>query len=71
MGAVSYEQPVTADPTADAALLERVGEELTAVERALDRLDDGTYGRCAVCGAELAPAELDADPLAARCAAHG
>ena len=67
---MSFEQPPTPDPAADAARLEQIGSELTAVERALERLDDGTYGRCEVCGAELAQADLESDPLATRCAAH-
>ncbi len=41
--------------------------ELAGVDRALARLDDGTYGRCDVCGE---PVDTDADPLAVRCPAH-
>ncbi|MBO0730346.1 MAG: hypothetical protein J2P57_13885 [Acidimicrobiaceae bacterium] len=41
--------------------------ELNRVERALSRLDDGSYGTCEICGNEV---DTDADVLAARCPAH-
>ena len=44
--------------------------ELDAVERALERLDDGTYGSCEVCASALDDARLAADPTARCCAAH-
>jgi RNA polymerase-binding transcription factor len=44
--------------------------ELDAVEHALQRLDDGTYGSCEVCGGALDDARLADDPAARFCAAH-
>ena len=44
--------------------------ELDAVEDALVRLDDGTYGACEVCGAAIDDARLEEDPTACRCADH-
>jgi RNA polymerase-binding transcription factor DksA len=44
--------------------------ELDAVEHALQRLDDGTYGSCEVCGGALDDAQLAGDPAARFCAAH-
>jgi len=41
--------------------------KLRDVERALDKLDDGTYGRCDVCGRPIAPERLDAIPWAVLC----
>ncbi len=38
-----------------------------AVEEALGRLARGQYGRCADCGAAIAPARLRALPFAVRC----
>ena len=35
------------------------------VQEALDRLDEGSYGRCAVCGAEIDDERLEARPEAA------
>ena len=40
---------------------------LTDVERALEKLDDGTYGRCDTCGEAIAPARLEARPWSVRC----
>ncbi len=50
--------------------LDLVEAELADVARALERLDDGTYGTCEVCGAALADEQLAAAPAARRCAAH-
>lgn len=50
-----------------------VGESLEAallrLERALAKLDDGTYGRCDACGEPIAPARLRARPDSALCIA--
>lgn len=40
---------------------------LAAVESALRRLDDGTYGVCEVCGEPIADGRLDALPATTRC----
>lgn len=55
----------------DAAMAERsrLLGELRDVGAALDRLRDHTYGACADCGAEIAPARLRAMPVARRCVA--
>ncbi len=52
------------------ARLETVEGELAAVDRALARLDDGTYGRCQVCEAPIDDEVLAGDPLAERCSHH-
>lgn len=41
--------------------------KLRDVERALDKLDDGTYGTCDVCGRPIGPDRLEAIPWAVRC----
>lgn len=41
--------------------------EIAAIRAALTRLDDGTYGECASCGATIAPARLLALPHTALC----
>ncbi len=41
--------------------------ELLDVEDALRRIDDGTYGKCAECGREIAPERLEAMPAARLC----
>lgn len=50
--------------------LERVSRDLEAVEDAMRRLNDGTYGRCGQCGRELPEEQLSGDPLAKACAEH-
>jgi len=49
---------------ADEVTLER---ELVAIDEALGRIADGTYGICADCGHEIALERLDARPQALRC----
>jgi RNA polymerase-binding transcription factor DksA len=53
-----------------AATLDRIAAELEAVDSALRRLDDGTYGRCVDCGAVIDESMLAQHPLTARCSAH-
>src|SRR6202521_1900419 len=40
---------------------------LTEVQRALRRIEDGTYGYCIVCGQPIPEKRLEALPWAARC----
>jgi DnaK suppressor protein len=42
-------------------------EGLARTERALAKLDDGTYGRCDACGGAIAPARLQAMPDSVLC----
>jgi len=51
----------------DLALRDRNEQQLAAVDAALARLDDGTYGTCVRCGRPIAPERLDALPWAAYC----
>jgi DnaK suppressor protein len=39
------------------------------VERALQRIDAGTYGRCETCGSAIAPERLEAFPSVTSCVA--
>lgn len=48
---------------------EKAAAELRAVEAALGRIEDGSYGRCADCGGEIPFERLDAYPTAERCTA--
>ena len=41
--------------------------ELAAVDAALKRIEDGVYGQCTECGAEIPGARLHAAPEAERC----
>jgi RNA polymerase-binding protein DksA len=51
----------------DQADLSRDAGELREIEAARRRLDDGTYGICADCGAAIDFERLRAEPAAARC----
>jgi DnaK suppressor protein len=51
----------------DDALEENSEQVLAEVDAALKRIDDGSFGSCAVCGKEIAPARLEARPWAALC----
>ena len=51
----------------DLALRERNQHQLAAVEAALRRLDDGTFGTCARCVKPVAAARIEALPWAAYC----
>ena len=50
--------------------LDAAERDVDDVEKALGRLDDGTYDRCEVCGAAIADELLEASPTARRCAEH-
>ncbi len=49
------------------ALEKQVKDNLADVERALEKFDKGTYGRCDVCGQPIDPARLEALPYATLC----
>ena len=58
------------EPAAVALDLDAVTADLAAVEAALDRLDQGSYGRCGACSSAIDDERLAADPTATTCAAH-
>ena len=76
MGAVSFgkrvgegtSQAVERIAQVDAA--KKLDAKLRDVGRALDKLDEGTYGACDVCGAPIGPERLEAIPWAVRCIDH-
>lgn len=55
----------------DEEMLEALGTagqaEIENIRRALDRLNDGTYGSCEKCGADIAADRLEAVPYALLC----
>jgi hypothetical protein len=71
-GAPGELTPPSVDPVVAEAqrLLGEIEAELAAIERALDRLESGSYGACEVCGRAITADELAADPVTARCAEH-
>jgi DnaK suppressor protein len=56
-------QPLTAQGMDD-ALAEGFRDRIAAIDRALQRLDEGTYGRSVRSGAPIPDDRLDADPAA-------
>jgi RNA polymerase-binding transcription factor DksA len=54
----------------DFSILEQVEAELVDIERALQRLDDGTYGRCEACRSPIGDERLEALPAARFCVLH-
>ncbi len=54
----------------DAGALDALASEMDDIERALARLDDGSYGTCEVCGDRLPAETLEDRPGARHCAAH-
>ena len=49
------------------AEMENEVRELRALDRALERVKDGTYGSCIECGCHIPYARLEAYPAAERC----
>ena len=52
------------------ALLEQSRAGLKQIEAALSRIADGSYGLCAVCGAEIPEGRLEARPWTPFCIEH-
>ena len=44
-----------------------VANEIASVRRALERIEDGSYGECVRCGNEISAGRLEARPEAAFC----
>lgn len=76
MGAVSFgkrvgegtSQAVERIAQVDAA--KNLDAKLRDVQRALAKLDEGSYGACDVCGSPIGHERLDAIPWAVRCIDH-
>ena len=63
-------EDVAADRAAAArleALTEKDTRELAQIDRSLERLEDGTFGYCAICHAPIENERLRAIPQADRC----
>jgi RNA polymerase-binding protein DksA len=60
-GTVAFEQ------AADLAIRENARRMLYQIERALFRMEEGTYGRCRQCAGEIDPARLKVIPYTRYC----
>ena len=61
---------VTAEQVENRTLAASLQDQLSDVESALVRLDDGTYGVCQVCESPVSPARLEAMPSTRFCIDH-
>ena len=57
----------TLDREIDYTLEENSAQVLTAIDAALQRIDEGTYGVCTRCGKPISPERLEARPWASLC----
>lgn len=73
---VTFDQPAVGrlsrmDALQDQAMAkateERRFRRRAQIDAALDRLRDGTYGECVICGEEIAAGRLELDPAVATC----
>ena len=61
---------VAAEQGENKVLASQLRSELDEVERALAKLDDGTYGKCETCGEPISEARLEAMPATRFCIQH-
>ncbi|HVB04755.1 MAG TPA: TraR/DksA C4-type zinc finger protein [Acidimicrobiales bacterium] len=61
---------VSAERGETEALVGELRKQLHDVERAQQRLAEGTYGSCEKCGRAIAPARLEAMPAVTTCIEH-
>ena len=61
---------VSAEQGEQQALAAQLRDQLDDVERALARLDDGTYGTCEICGQPIGEARLEVMPATRFCIEH-
>jgi len=54
----------------DFSLLEQLEAEISDLDLALRKIDEGTYGRCEVCSKQIEPDRLEAMPGARTCIEH-
>lgn len=62
LGTETYEQ------SQNLGLAEQASRMVSEIDRALERIDQGTYGVCENCRRPIAMERLDAIPVASRCA---
>ncbi len=73
MGAVSFGKRVGEGTTqaveriAQVDAAKKLDAKLRDVERAIEKIDDGTYGACDECGRPIGSERLEAIPWATRC----
>lgn len=61
---------VAAERGENRVLYEQLRQDLDDIEKALERMDAGTYGTCEVCGTEIGAARLEVMPSTRVCIDH-
>jgi DnaK suppressor protein len=61
LGSENFDQELTL------SLLGGEGNALDQIEAAIERIEEGTYGRCKTCGGRIPKTRLEAIPYAAQC----
>ena len=64
-------EPLVVDRSTAVTAHESLGRLLEEVRLARTRLDEGSSGRCAVCGGPIPEGRLEARPWATTCLRHG
>lgn len=57
----------TAERAEKLALIDQTRERLHDIDRALERIEEGTYGTCEQCGGPIAGPRLEARPMSVLC----
>lgn len=60
----------TFERTKELAVQDQLDDRLSDVDAALERIEEGTYGRCEACGKEIEPERLEARPATRYCLEH-
>ncbi len=63
-------QTIAWERSQTAALIQQAERHLAEISEALERVQEGTYGTCEVCGKPIAAARLEARPTARACVTH-
>ena len=54
----------------NAAVVSVLDERLLEISSALSRIEEGTYGTCQICGNNIEPERLEANPSSSTCKTH-
>ncbi len=61
---------VAAEQGENKVLYDQLRKDLDDIEKALGRIDEGTYGTCEVCGETIGADRLEVMPSTSRCITH-
>lgn len=58
---------ITAERTEVLGLIDTLKRHLDAVDAALERIEEGSYGECRNCGTKISPERMEARPISTKC----